>query len=71
MTCITVVLVPMLISVRPSKEERERRAAEKKAYIAAKANGSANGNGNGHPVVGGGSLNGTVGSEEDAEGEEE
>lgn len=67
MPCSDIGLVLMI--VRPSKEERERRAAEKRAYIAAKVNG--NGNGNGYHGDGGGSLNGTVGSEEDAEGEEE
>jgi hypothetical protein len=65
MFCTDIGLVLMI--VRPSKEERERRAAEKRAYIAAKVNG----NGNGYHGDGGGSLNGTVGSEEDAEGEEE
>ena len=62
--------------VRPSKEERERRAAEKKAYIAMRANHQLNGQG--HPLANGtstgetnGSIGGTVGSEEDADGEEE
>ena len=60
--------------VRPSKEERERRAAEKKAYIAMRANHAQS---NGHLLVNGtsdtnGSIGGTVGgSEEDADGEEE
>jgi hypothetical protein len=66
-----------LTTVRPSKEERERRAAEKKAYIAMRANHSqANGNGYNHMNGVNGSTNGSAngvvtGSEEDADGEEE
>jgi hypothetical protein len=66
----------VLTTVRPSKEERERRAAEKKAYIAMRANHSQS-NGIGHPHMNGtnvsvnGSANGITGSEEDADGEEE
>jgi hypothetical protein len=58
--------------VRPSKEERDKKAAEKKRYQAAQA--LLNGNGNGNES----GRNGEVvveedgpGEEEDAEGEEE